>query len=131
VSLSQTQLANLVRQLEERHAALLEEVRAALETSENLQYVELLDRAPADLGDQSVADALADLNLTFVDRHIRELRDIEAAKARIGDRSYGKCVDCGDDIAPERLRAWPTAKRCHACQQQRERTYSHQGTPRL
>lgn len=131
MSLSQTQLANLVRQLEERHAALLEEVRAALETSENLQYVELLDRAPADLGDQSVADALADLNLTFVDRHIRELRDIEAAKARIGDRSYGKCVDCGDDIAPERLRAWPTAKRCHACQQQRERTYSHQGTPRL
>jgi RNA polymerase-binding protein DksA len=131
VSLSQTQLANLVRQLEERHAALLEEVRAALETSENLQYVELLDRAPADLGDQSVADALADLNLTLVDRHIRELRDIEAAKARIGDRSYGKCVDCGDDIAPERLRAWPTAKRCHACQQQRERTYSHQGTPRL
>lgn len=131
MSLSQTQLANLVRQLEERHAALLEEVRAALETSENLQYVELLDRAPADLGDQSVADALADLNLTFVDRHIRELRDIEAAKARIGDRSYGKCVDCGDDIAPERLRAWPTAKRCHACQQQRERTFSHEGTPRL
>jgi RNA polymerase-binding protein DksA len=131
VSLSQTQLANLVRQLEERHAALLEEVRAALETSENLQYVELLDRAPADLGDQSVADALADLNLTLVDRHIRELRDIEAAKARIGDRSYGKCVDCGDDIAPERLRAWPTAKRCHACQQQRERTFSHEGTPRL
>lgn len=131
MSLSQTQLANLVRQLEERHAALLEEVRAALETSENLQYVELLDRAPADVGDQSVADALADLNLSFVDRHIRELRDIEAAKARVGDRSYGKCVNCGDDIAPERLRAWPTAKRCHACQQQRERTYSHQGTPRL
>ena len=131
MSLPQTELADLVRRLDERHVALLEEVRAALEASENLQYVELLDRAPADVGDQSVADALADLNLSFVDRHVRELRDIEAAKARVEDRSYGKCVDCGDDIAPERLRAWPTAKRCHACQQQRERTYRHDGTPRL
>lgn len=131
VSLSRTQLADLVRQLEERHAALLEEVRSALESSENLQYVELLDRAPADVGDQSVADTLADLNLAIVGRHVLELRDIEAARARIAARTYGVCADCGDDIAPERLRAWPTAKRCHACQQQRERTFSHEGTPRL
>jgi len=131
MSLSQTQLADLVRQLEERHAALLEEVRAALESAENLQYIELVDRAPADVGDQSVADALADLNLAIVDRHVRELRDIEAAKGRVGDRTYGMCIDCGDDIPEARLRAWPTAKRCHACQQQRERTFSHEGTPRL
>jgi RNA polymerase-binding transcription factor DksA len=131
MSLSQTQLADLVRQLEERHTALLEEVRAALESSENLQYIELLDRVPADIGDQSMADALADLNLAIVDRHVRELRDIEAARARVADRTYGVCVDCGDDIMPERLHAWPTAKRCHACQQLRERTFSHEGTPRL
>ena len=80
MSLSQAQLADLVRQFEARHTALLEEVRAALESSENLQYIELLDRAPADIGDQSVADALADFNLAIVDRHVRELRDIEAAK---------------------------------------------------
>jgi RNA polymerase-binding transcription factor DksA len=131
MSLSQTQLADLVRQLEERHAALLEEVRAALESSENLQYIELVGRAPADVGDQSVADALADLNLAIVDRHVRELRDIEAARGRVGDRTYGMCIECGDDIPEARLRAWPTAKRCHACQQQRERTFSHEGTPRL
>jgi DnaK suppressor protein len=131
MSLSQTQLADLVRQLQERHAALLEEVRAALESSENLQYIELVDRAPADVGDQSVADALADLNLAIVDRHVRELRDIEAARGRVGDRTYGMCIDCGDDIPEPRLRAWPTAKRCHPCQQQRERTFSHEGTPRL
>ena len=131
MSLSQTQLADLVRLLDARYAALLEEVRGELERSENLQYIELLDRVPADIGDQSMADALADLNLAIVDRHVRELRDIEAATARVADRTYGACVDCGDDIALERLRAWPTAKRCHACQQQRERTFSHEGTPRL
>lgn len=131
MSLSQPQLADIVRLLDARHAALLEEVRGELEQSENLQYIELLDRVPADIGDQSTADALADLNLAIVDRHVRELRDIEAAKARVADRTYGVCVDCRDDIALERLRAWPTAKRCHACQQQRERTFSHEGTPRL
>jgi RNA polymerase-binding protein DksA len=131
MSLSQTQLAELVRLLDARHAALLEEVRGELEKSENLQYIELLDRVPADIGDQSMADALADLNVAIVDRHIRELRDIEVARARVADRTYGVCVDCGDDIALERLRAWPTAKRCHACQQQRERTFSQEGTPRL
>ena len=131
MSLSQTQLSGLVRLLEERYVALLEEVRGELEKSENLQYIELLDRVPADIGDQSMADALADLNVAIVDRHIRELRDIEAARARVADRTYGVCVDCGDDIALERLRAWPTAKRCHACQQQRERTFSQEGTPRL
>ena len=131
MSLSQTHLADLVRLLDVRHAALLEEVRGELEQSENLQYIELLDRVPADIGDQSMADALADLNLAIVDRHVRELRDIEAARARVADSTYGVCVDCGDHIALERLRAWPTAKRCHACQQQRERTFSHEGTPRL
>ena len=131
MSLSQTQLADLVRLLDARYAALLEEVRGELERSENLQYIELLDRVPADIGDQSMADALADLNLAIVDRHVRELRDIEAARARVADSTYGVCVDCGDHIALERLRAWPTAKRCHACQQQRERTFSQEGTPRL
>ena len=43
----------------------------------------------------------------------------------------GICIDCGDAVAYERLAAYPTAKRCLGCQQQRERTYAHQGTPRL
>jgi len=106
-------------------------VRGELEKSENLQYIELIDRVPADIGDQSVGDALADLNLAIVDRHIREIREIEAARARVADGRYGVCADCGDDIAEARLRAWPTAERCHACQQHRERTFSHEGTPTL
>ncbi len=131
MGLSKSQLSDLVRLLDERYAALLEEVRGELEMSENLQYVELIDRAPADIGDQSVGDALADLNLAIVDRHVREIREIEAARARVADGSYGVCAGCGDDVAEARLRAWPTAQRCHACQQHRERTFSHEGTPTL
>jgi len=131
MALSKSQLSELAGRLDQRYATLLEEVRDALEKSENQQYVELIDRVPADIGDQSVGDALADLSLALIDRHIQEIRDIEAARARIKDGRFGICAGCGDEIDFERLLAYPTAKRCLACQQQRERTYAHEGTPTL
>jgi len=131
VALDPTQLSELKAKLETRYQSLLEEVRAELEHTENQQYVELLGRTPADIGDESVADALADLELKIIDRHIQEIRDIEAAKARINDGSFGICVVCRQDIGFERLLAYPTAKRCFPCQQQRERVYAHEPTPKL
>jgi DnaK suppressor protein len=131
VALTQTQVAKLGRTLDQQYASLLEEVRDALEKSENQQYVELIDRAPADSGDQATGDALADLNLAIIDRHVRELRDIEAARARIRDGGFGTCIDCGSDIGFERLLAYATAKRCFACQRQHEKTYAHEANPKL
>ncbi len=128
---SKRQMTELAKRLDERHAALLEEVRDELEASQNTQYIELIDGAPGDEGDQSMGDALADLNLAIIDRHVRELREIEAAKERIADRTFGSCLDCGDDIAYERLASYPTAQRCVVCQAQHERTYAHERTPTL
>ncbi len=45
-----------------------------------------------------------------------ELVDIEAALVRLEAGTYGLCIDCGVTIAPERLSAYPTAKRCMDCQ---------------
>jgi RNA polymerase-binding protein DksA len=120
-----------VRELDKQYEALLEEVRDALEHSENQQYVELIDRVPADSGDQATGDALADLNLAIIDRHVCELRDIEAARMRIRDQSFGDCIACGAEIGFERLLAYPTAKRCIACQRQHEKTYAHAAEPKL
>lgn len=131
VALTKTQLSTLVRKLDKQYKSLLEEVRDALEKSENQQYVELIDRAPADSGDQATGDALADLNLAIIDRHVREIRDIEAARVCIADGRVGTCIDCGRDIGYERLLAYPTAKRCITCQQQHEKTYAHEGNPTL
>ncbi|MGE5088291.1 MAG: TraR/DksA family transcriptional regulator [Candidatus Levyibacteriota bacterium] len=131
MSLSRSQVNELAEQLDRRRASLLEEVRDELEHSENQQYIELIGRVPPDVGDQSVGDALADLNLAIIDRHVEELRDIDAAKLRIKNGSFGTCIDCGGDIGVERLRAYPTAKRCRPCQEHREKTYAHQGTPSL
>jgi RNA polymerase-binding protein DksA len=131
MALSKAQLAKITATLQRRHDALLEEVRDALEKSENQQYVELIDHAPADIGDQSIGDMLADLSLALIDRHIHEIRDIEAARARVKEGLFGSCDDCGEEISVERLLAWPTATRCLVCQQQRERTYAHEATPTL
>jgi RNA polymerase-binding protein DksA len=131
MTLTNTQLSLLQANLDRRYASLLDEVRDALEKSENQQYIELIDRVPADVGDQSVGDALADLNLALIDRHVRELRDIAAARRRLAGGAFGTCIDCGAEIDFARLEAYPTAERCLDCQRQHERTYAHEGTPTL
>ncbi len=131
VDLTKKELSRLESELDRQYASLLEEVRDALEKNENQQYVELIDRAPADSGDQATGDALADLNLAIIDRHVGEIRDIEATRVRIRDGSIGTCIDCGGEIEFKRLLAYPTAKRCFICQRQHEKTYAHEGNPTL
>jgi DnaK suppressor protein len=131
VTLTKPQVSKLARKLDEQYDSLLQEVRDALEQSENQQYVELISRSPADSADQATGDALADLNLAIIDRHVHEIREIEATRVRIADGSYGACTDCGGDVDFERLLAFPTATRCLICQRQHEKTYAHEGNPTL
>ena len=56
--------------------------------------------------------------------HINELRDIEAAMRRLNVGAYGVCIECDDELEVERLRAYPTAKRCLPCQQNYERNHA-------
>jgi DnaK suppressor protein len=129
--LTHEQLEALRTRLDDRQRSLLIETRDELEKSEHRQYAEVVDRAPIDEGDQSVGIELADLNMEMMNRHIREIREIEAAKARIDDGSYGICVECGRDIGFERLLAQPTALRCVDCQEQWEKTHAHDVPPKI
>ncbi len=45
-----------------------------------------------------------------------ELVDVEDALRRIDEGTYGKCLECGREIAPERLAAMPAARLCIDCQ---------------
>ena len=45
----------------------------------------------------------------------RELLMIDAAIARLDAGSYGECLDCEQEIVPERLDALPYAVRCTDC----------------
>lgn len=53
------------------------------------------------------------------DRHVLQL--IEEALARIEDKSYGECANCGNEIQPKRLEAVPWALLCVPCQQLQEK----------
>jgi RNA polymerase-binding protein DksA len=131
VPLNSKQLHKLEQALDADYARLLEEVRSAFEARGEHQYAELVNRDPADPGDASVADLLANVSLAEIDRHVAEIRDVDAARDRIKDGSYGICIDCSTEIVFERMLAHPTAKRCLPCQQLRERIYAGEETPTL
>lgn len=130
-ALSPSQLAQLTQKLNEAYQVLLREVREELENSGNQHRIDLLNQEPGDSGDESLANALADFNLAILDRHIDGMRDIEAALQRIKNGEYGVCIDCGEEVAFPRLMAYPTAKRCIVCQEQREKHYAQEGRPKM
>ena len=130
-ALSPSQLAQLTQKLNEAYQVLLREVREELENSGNQHRIDLLNQEPGDSGDESLANALADFNLAILDRHIDGMRDIEAALQRIKNGEYGVCIDCGEEVTFPRLMAYPTAKRCIVCQEQREKHYAQEGHPKM
>lgn len=44
-----------------------------------------------------------------------EIRELDAAAARVASGTYGTCERCGSPIADARLEALPAARRCIAC----------------
>lgn len=129
--LTASQLQELSERLASQYRDIQDEVRTEFDNAGEQHRIDLLNREPGDSGDQSLASALADFNVTRFDRHIQALRDIEAAQQRLRSGEYGTCTDCGLPIGLARLRAYPTAKRCIDCQQKYEREYAQVGQPRL
>jgi len=109
--------------LEQRFRQLREDISQTLMRSDEQSYIELAGRVH-DVEEASVADLLVDVSLADIDRHVEEIRDIDAALARIATGSYGICCDCGEPIGIQRLEAYPTARRCRPCQT----TYENRGS---
>ena len=70
MTLTDTELSSLAERLQERHRIVLAVVREEIEQSDAREYGKLIGALPGDVGDQSVADTLADLNISIADRHI-------------------------------------------------------------
>jgi RNA polymerase-binding protein DksA len=119
--LTEQQIGVLKKQLNERLAQVREEIHQELLKADNEQYSELAGRVH-DPEEESVADLLVDVNLAVIDRHVQEVRDIDAALLRMVAGTYGVCIDCENPIGFERLQAYSTAKRCRQCQTLYEKT---------
>jgi RNA polymerase-binding transcription factor DksA len=103
------------KRLLSRSTELRTDIARELVKHDHEQYATLAGRV-TDSGDQAVADWLVDVNLAEVTRDIHELRDVEAALARIDLGTYGECIDCEAAIPDDRLGAMPAASRCLSCQ---------------
>jgi RNA polymerase-binding transcription factor DksA len=113
--LTSKQREQLRNELGERLAALYQTVKADITAA---QVSAAAGREPHDEADDAVEDELA----TLLDEHDRvRAHQLEDALRRLdGDEDYGGCVDCGEPIPFERLRALPWAERCAADQERLE-----------
>ncbi|MGE5552727.1 MAG: TraR/DksA C4-type zinc finger protein [Betaproteobacteria bacterium] len=73
------------------------------------------DNHPADLGTETFERAK---DLALRDNLRLRLRQVERARERLKEGTYGRCEVCGALIDPERLEAKPEATRCLACQEE-------------
>ena len=111
---------------------LLEKRRGVVDAIDYLhhQNVGTLVDATGELVSGSADQHMADTATETVDREIdytlgehdeRLLTAIDEALARIDAGTYGRCDNCGAQIAPERLEAMPWTTLCIDCKRKEER----------
>lgn len=94
-----------------------EELRAQIaDRREVLERPAPASEPPGDDADLAFARTCAGIDRDLIDRYLIEIGEIEQARARIADGSFGICPECGSDIGWDRLRANPVARRCTDCQ---------------
>ena len=80
------------------------------------------DNQSQDDGDQAVSSTLETLRNSIQNTEYEEFVMIEAALRAIEDGRYGICQDCEQEISEKRLKYYPNAQRCLACQEAAEIT---------
>lgn len=114
-ALNETQRQQLRAALQARKEQLLEEL--GLVQSAHRERIGQAGNSPQDAyatqANRIAQDAVHDAEAR---RDHDELVAVRAALDRMDDGSYGQCMDCDNDIALQRLQAFPAALRCLACQ---------------
>ncbi len=110
--------AELRRILEDRQRDILSEVQGRIrgvraEGSEKPHEV-------MDPGETSEVDIQEDIEFALIQMKAETLNKINEALSRLEEGTYGRCFECGDEIAEQRLRALPFAVRCKDCEEARE-----------
>ncbi len=111
-------IVDLERQMRARRRALFEQVAA-----NEADLRALGANVEPDAADEAQEENLARLLAALDDAGQTEIAAIDRALARIVGGEYGRCVTCGQPIAPTRLAAVPAADACLPCTKARERSY--------
>jgi len=89
---------------------------------ERLSKEPVSDNQSQDDGDQAVSSTLETLRNSIQNAEYEELMIVDAALKSIQDGRYGICQDCEQEISEKRLKYYPNAQRCLACQEAAEIT---------
>ena len=82
---------------------------------------EMMGGADNHLGDAAAGTLDREIDYTLEGHSEQVLEQIGEALARIDGGTFGKCTNCGREIAEERLEARPWASLCIDCQRDAER----------
>jgi DnaK suppressor protein len=110
--------AELRKILEDRQRDILSEVQGRIrgvraEGSEKPHEV-------MDPGETSEVDIQEDIEFALIQMKAETLNKINEALSRLEEGTYGRCFECAEEIAEQRLRALPFAVRCKDCEEARE-----------
>jgi len=116
--------------MDDMRERLERELRGTVERLRQLGGALLLEEAPGVIGYNSpLPDEIEEIQvsrereITFATRSLLVDRANKLADAleRLGSGAYGVCEECGEPIAPARLRAMPEVTTCVRCQDRIER----------
>ncbi|MGZ6250656.1 MAG: TraR/DksA family transcriptional regulator [Candidatus Chromulinivorax sp.] len=87
---------------------------------ERLSKEPVTDDQSQDDGDQAVSSTLETLRNSIQNTEYEEFVRIQGALQAIENGTYGICQDCQQEISEKRLKYYPNAQRCLACQEAME-----------
>jgi RNA polymerase-binding protein DksA len=111
-ALTPKQLDDLRHLLEQQ----MRQLRAALRVDLHADDSSHISITPDSDADWTTADVESDSLIAKAGRDAKELSETTAAIDKLLDGSYGICEACGEAIGYPRLLAYPSARRCLACQ---------------
>ncbi len=79
-----------------------------------------LSNVPIHMADVGTDNYDRDLTIGLIQNGEEELRAIDDALERIGNKTFGSCEECEKKISKTRLTALPYVKNCIECQREEE-----------
>jgi len=107
----------LKKMLEDRRRDLMNDVQGKIR---DVRAEGIKDRDVLDQGESSEVDIQDDIEFALIQMKSETLNKVNTALRRLDEGTYGDCFECGEEIAPARLRALPFAVRCKDCEEARE-----------
>ncbi len=108
---------NRKKYLEEVKKLLLKRKSELEDILTTLSKESVSDDQVKDLGDQAISSIMESIRGSYQNTEYEEYTRIITALKAVDEGTYGICIDCEQPISEKRLKFYPDACRCLACQE--------------